>query len=157
MGVSYERGTLVKTFKTPHTVERVGGSFHEQGRVSRQRTTIIPKLRDEQLGTVLDLRTHAWQKCKAVLRRARIQSSSTFVSLDSRLESNKEGEEGCLRERGRRERCRERVSSQLRSLSPCRTPDHLESASARNRPSFPIKLFSRIGLCSGADAIESVV
>jgi len=33
------------------------------------------------------------QKCAAVPRRARIQGSQTFVSLNSRLESNKEEEE----------------------------------------------------------------
>jgi hypothetical protein len=33
------------------------------------------------------------QKCEAVLKRARIQGSWIFVSLNSRLESNKEEEE----------------------------------------------------------------
>jgi len=42
---------------------------------------------------VLNLRTTTTQKCAAVLRRARIWGSSTFVSLDSRLESSKEEEE----------------------------------------------------------------
>ena len=34
-----------------------------------------------------------WQNCAIFPRRARIQGSQTFVSLNSRLESNKEEEE----------------------------------------------------------------
>ena len=43
-----------------------------------------------------DLRTTVLQKCAAVSRRkrARNQGSQTGVSLDSRIESNKEEEEG---------------------------------------------------------------
>ena len=41
-------------------------------------------------GTVLNSRTITQHKCGAVPRRARIQGSCTFVSLNSRLESNKE-------------------------------------------------------------------
>ena len=40
-----------------------------------------------------DLKTTASQNIEAVPRRARIQGSCTFVSLNSRLESNKEEEE----------------------------------------------------------------
>jgi hypothetical protein len=47
--------------------------------------------RFEPFGTVLVLRTTTTsQKCEAVPRRARISGSWTFVSLNSRLESNKE-------------------------------------------------------------------
>ena len=41
----------------------------------------------------LNLRTTTSQKCAAVPRRARIQGSKTFVSLNSRLESNTEEDE----------------------------------------------------------------
>ena len=39
--------------------------------------------------TALKLRTTHSQKCAALPRRARIQGSYTFASLNSRLESNK--------------------------------------------------------------------
>ena len=42
----------------------------------------------------VNLRTTTLQKCAAVPRRARIQGSWTFVSLTSRLESNKEEDSG---------------------------------------------------------------
>ena len=51
-------------------------------------------LRAVPFGTLLSLRSIASQKYEAVLRRARIQGSQTFVSLDSRLESNEEENKG---------------------------------------------------------------
>ena len=42
----------------------------------------------------VDFRTTTWQICESVPRRARIQGAQTFVSLRSRLESDKEEEEG---------------------------------------------------------------
>ena len=47
-------------------------------------------LPEDHPGTVLNLRTTTSQKCAAVPRRARIEGSYSFVSLNSRLESNKE-------------------------------------------------------------------
>ena len=44
------------------------------------------------IGTVLNLRKSFLQKCEAVPRRARVEGSSTCVSLNSRLESNEEKE-----------------------------------------------------------------
>ena len=44
------------------------------------------------IGTALNLRTTALHKCAVVPRRARIQGAQTCVSLNSRLESNKEEE-----------------------------------------------------------------
>ena len=41
---------------------------------------------------VLHIRTITFQKCEAVLRRARNQCSSIFVSLNSRLENDEEEE-----------------------------------------------------------------
>ena len=43
--------------------------------------------------SVLDSITTSWQKCEVVPRWARIEGSWTVVSLNSRLESKKEGEE----------------------------------------------------------------
>ena len=43
------------------------------------------------IGTALNFRTTTLQKCAAVLRGARIEGSQTFVSLNSRLESDEEG------------------------------------------------------------------
>jgi len=45
------------------------------------------------------LRATTSQKCAAVPRRARIEGSKTCVSLNSRLESNKEEEEECTQKR----------------------------------------------------------
>ena len=50
------------------------------------------RVRIVHFGTDPDSRTTFSQKCEAVPRRARIQSLKTFVSLNSRLESNKEEE-----------------------------------------------------------------
>ena len=50
------------------------------------------KLGVVSFGTDLDLRTTTSQNCEAVPRRARIQGSWTFVSLNYRLESNREEE-----------------------------------------------------------------
>ena len=50
------------------------------------------KLRVVPFGTVLGFRTTPSQKFKAVPRMARISGSCTFVSLNSRLESNTEEE-----------------------------------------------------------------
>ena len=41
------------------------------------------------IGAVLDLRTTTSHKCAVVPSRARLEGSKTFVSLKSRLESNK--------------------------------------------------------------------
>ena len=49
------------------------------------------KLRAVPIGTGLNLGTTTSRKSAAVPRRARIQGSQTFVSLNSRLESNREG------------------------------------------------------------------
>ena len=49
----------------------------------------IGVIRDLVKVTLLDSRTTASQNCDAVPRRARIQGTQTFVSLNSRLESNK--------------------------------------------------------------------
>ena len=46
-----------------------------------------------QSPTVLDLRTPDSRKCEAVPRRARIEGAKTLVSLNSRLEINREEEE----------------------------------------------------------------
>ena len=46
------------------------------------------RLRAVDCGAVLDSKTSTSQKCAAIPRRARIPSSWTFVSLNSRLESN---------------------------------------------------------------------
>ena len=44
-----------------------------------------------ELGQICtDLRTSTSQKCEVVLRRSRISGSQKFVSLNSRLESDKE-------------------------------------------------------------------
>ena len=59
------------------------------------------RLRDVPIGAVLNLGTTSSQKCEAVPRRARIQGSLTRVSLNSRLDRNKEEEEVCT-PKGRR-------------------------------------------------------
>ena len=51
------------------------------------------RLRVVPFGTVIDSRTHTSQNREAVPRRARIQGSQTFVSLNSRLASNTDKEE----------------------------------------------------------------
>ena len=50
----------------------------------------LPGFRVVQFGTIFDSRGATSQKCEAAPRRARIQGSSTLVSLNPRLESNKE-------------------------------------------------------------------
>jgi len=55
---------------------------------------------EEEDGTVLKLRTTTSQKCAAIPRRARIQGSWTCVSLNSRLESNKERRRRKMGEKG---------------------------------------------------------
>ena len=57
------------------------------------------KVRAVHLGAVLDLRTSASQKCEVVPRRARTPDSLTFVSIDSKLESNKAEENMHVRRR----------------------------------------------------------
>ena len=47
------------------------------------------------------MRAATSQKCEAVPRRARVQGSSTSVSLNSRLEKEEEEEEARRREQGR--------------------------------------------------------
>ena len=54
-----------------------------------------PLLSDKKgpsFGTGLDFITNASHKCEAAPRRARFSGSETFVSLNSRLESNQEEE-----------------------------------------------------------------
>jgi len=55
---------------------------------SAKRRRVTPP--GSSLSIVLNLRTTTSQKCEAVPRRARIQGSWNFESLNSRLESNKE-------------------------------------------------------------------
>ena len=50
-------------------------------------------MQNKTIGIVLNSRTTGLHKCAAVPRRARIQGSWTYVSLNFRLESNKEEEE----------------------------------------------------------------
>ena len=59
----------------------------------RRITRRFLQLRAVPIGTVLNFITTTLQKCEAVPSGARIESSLTVVSLNSRLESNEEEEE----------------------------------------------------------------
>ena len=56
-------------------------------------------------------RCSVWQRCKALPKKARIQDSETFVSLNSRLERNREEGRGCVR-------CPSRGEAPPRALQP---------------------------------------
>ena len=60
----------------------------------------VLRLRAVPSGTIINLRTTAEQKCRAVPSRARIEGSWILVSLKSRLESNNEEEEDTVKNLG---------------------------------------------------------
>ena len=57
--------------------------------------TLRSEIRSDLAWVVLDLTTTTLQKCEAVQRRARIQGSYTFASLNFRLENSNEEEVEC--------------------------------------------------------------
>ena len=92
-------------------------------------TEIFPG--SSRVARVSDLRASAVQKCAAFPRRARIQGSWTFESLNSRLESNKEKDDEdqparqVKRKRFKRSQARDNRLRALRSSERERCPDIL--------------------------------
>ena len=72
--------------------EGVGPDRSEEAEAGRVVEDVHLPLLSAPFGTVINLRTTSSQNYEAVARKARILGSQTFVSLNSRLESNEEGE-----------------------------------------------------------------
>ena len=70
----------------------------------------------EAIGTIVNSRTTASQKCEVVPRRARIQGSYTFESLNSRPESDKEERRRRRRKHGESDKFTYKASNKVSSI-----------------------------------------